>query len=220
VRRRSRRSRGRAGSRRRWRGAAGVVERAGGRVEEGGERGPVAGGEHHGVVGSFDAVGEARARGVEGRDARHDLDLTPADPGDGADVEERDARVPADLGHRPVGELGEAERLDASERQEADEPGDGVGDAQRQDAQRDAPGEDRQPEEIAGDDVDRAANRHARPRAVLGEVDGDLAAGVAESDDQHALAHPFGAVSVLELCRTLPPKLSSPGQLGRCGARV
>src|SRR5262249_27229867 len=159
-----------------------------GRFEERGELGAVAGGEDDRVVRLFGAVDEADLVGPERFDPRPDRDRALADEVEGADVEERNALVDADLRHRAVGQRFEPEALERTEVEPRDEAGDGVADEVREQLEEKAPGEDGNAKEVARHDVDRAADRERGMSALLVEIDGDLAAGVAEADDEDALA--------------------------------
>ncbi len=100
------------------------------------------------------------------------------------------------LCQRPVSRRGQAQLPDVADLPAQDRRVEGVGQPRGQLAQRDGDGEDRQPEQVTGDDVYRAPHSQRRPCAVLTQIDGDLAAGVAEADDQDGLAAVGRAVPV------------------------
>src|SRR5260221_14555149 len=78
----------------------------------------------------------------------------------------------------------------------AERPCEHVGDARGQRGHGDADGENGEPEEIARDDVHGAAHGERGLRAALVQIDRDLAARVAEADDEHALVAEAVTISV------------------------
>jgi hypothetical protein len=80
------------------------------------------------------------------------------------------------LGHGPVAKLSQAEPIEAPEGEARYQAADEIGKPVGQYAQRDSPGDDRQPEEIARHYIDWPADRDGRDCAMLAEIEGDLAA--------------------------------------------
>ena len=78
----------------------------------------------------------------------------------------------------------------------------------------------RQAEEVAGHDVHRRAHRQRRARAVLGEIERDLRAGVAGADDQHPLAREPIGVAVVPRMHDGAAKAVLVGQPFRVGQPV
>ncbi len=107
---------GRCGSRRstdparptHGRASVGPHGRAGPR-EEGVNPGPVPRGQNYGVERPAGAVGEHRPVGREAFNAGPDLNASPPDQVEGADVDQRDVPPRRDLGHRPSGRARQAE---------------------------------------------------------------------------------------------------------------
>ncbi len=72
----------------------------------------------------------------------------------------------------------------------------GIGQLGRQGFLQDADGQEGDAEDLAADDVDRAAHGQGGLRAMLVQVDGDLAPRVAQAHHQHALPLEAGAIGV------------------------
>ena len=70
---------------------------------------------------------------------------------------------------------------------------------------------DRNAEQIARHDVHAVAQRDRRPRAVLGEIERDLRAGIAHADHQHRLAGERLGVGILRAVNDLALEFLDPG---------
>ena len=105
--------------------------------------------------------------------AKHDPSV--ADRSERADVDERHAPILLNGLDRPLGRAPQAELFDRADRESDEGRVDRVGYARRQPSFSGGIDEDRQSEQFARHDVDRAAHRERNVEARFGEVERDLA---------------------------------------------
>src|ERR1700682_646435 len=121
-------------------------------------------------------------------DAAAHLDRPISDLRERADVDQRHAPVLFDHLARTFGRAAQAELFEIAEREPQHRCVDGIDEARGQAPIQDHPRENGKTEEIARNDLDRAAHGERDIDPGIGEIERDLASGIAEAYDQHALA--------------------------------
>ena len=142
-------------------------------------------------------VDEIGAACDEPADAGKDGDLARLDARQRADVDHRRSALLAQLAQRRHARARQPVAADVADRDVAQQARQRIADRRRQARQQDRGLLRRPAEDVAMDDVDGRANRQRDGDAVLGEIEGDLGAGVAHADDEHALARERRGVAVV-----------------------
>src|ERR1700749_4027248 len=114
--------------------------------------------------------------------------MSLADVPDRADVQHWWVPIAADLFQGAVGHSCKAQAGNIADEPLHQRGADGVGEPRREAAQQEAELQHRKTEYIPWDDVYGRANGHGGLGPLLEQVDGDLAGGVAETNDQHVLS--------------------------------
>ena len=118
------------------------------------------------------------------------LDGAVPDPAERADIDQRDAAVFGDHLARSFGRAAQTETFHRAEREPQYRRVDEIDHTRRQlqTPVEDRPGQDRQTQQIARQDLNRAANRERDIDAGLRQIERDLAARIAKPHHQHPLA--------------------------------
>ena len=164
-------------------------------------------------------VDELGAACDESADSGKDGDLARLDARQRADVDHRRSALLAQLAQRRHARARQPVAADVADRDVAQQARQRVADRRRQARQHDRGLLGRPAEDVAMDDVDGRADRERDGDAVLGEIEGDLGAGVAHADDEHALAGERRRVAVVAAVDDPPagPNRSSPSIFGANG---
>ena len=131
-----------------------------------------------------------------------------------ADVDKRHAPVLLDCLDRPLGGALQAELFDRADRELDEGRVDAVGHARREPLFGGGKDKDRQSEQLARNDIDRAADGESHVNSGFGEVERDLRAGIAIADDEHTFSCERGRIAIALECRIGPPNVSMPGHVG------
>ncbi len=150
--------------------------------------GAEAGCENDGVEFFGACIGEYHTVGREAIDTAAHLDRAIPDFGERADVDQRYASILFNHLTRSLRGTPEAELLEIAHRQPQHRRVDEIDETRGQPPVQDRPRQNRKAEQIARYDLHRTANGQCDIDAGIGEIKRDLAAGIAEADDEHALA--------------------------------
>src|SRR6185437_9186657 len=134
------------------------------------------------VVAKHDGIGS------QAIDSAAYLDGAVPDSVEGADIDQRHPSTLLDQLQRSLGRKPQPQFVDPTKGEAQYRGIDPVDQSGRQILIEDGPGHDRKTQQIAWQDLHRTAHRKRDVDAGFREVQGDLTAGIAESDNQHALS--------------------------------
>ena len=150
--------------------------------------GAEAGCENDGVEFFGARIAEYDTVGREAIDTAAHLDRAVPDFGERADIDQRHASILFNHLARSLRGTPETELLEIADRQPQHRRVDEIDETRGQPPVQDRPRQNGKAEQIARNDLDRTANGQGDIDAAIGEIERDLAAGIAEADDEHAPA--------------------------------
>ena len=143
------------------------------------------------------AVGEYDTVGSHAIDAATNRNRAVPDLRQRADVDQRHVAVLLHHPPRSLGSAAQSELLEIADRKPQHRRVDGIDQPRRQMPVQDHPGQDRNPQEIARDHLDRTAHGERDIDVSFGEIERDLAARIAEADHEHALADERRGIAIV-----------------------